>query len=176
MSFAVATGRNPTGWVAAPAPSGLLVEHQPSVYGDKDILHLVWPDAAIRNCWLRVTVKANENTQLARDDVSYFGNLVGETFDRSGVYNVDLQDFRLTYSGYSPRLNSNPITHPYDHNHDTRVNALDFAAVRGSLGRGIASAPPGAEAPDVQPVAIAPAPARPLSLAARGRRVAYDVL
>ena len=178
MSFAVATGRNPTGWVAAPAPSGFLLEHQPSVYGDKDIIHLVWPDGAIRNCWLRVTVKANENTQLAHDDVSYFGNLVAETFDRLNVYNVDLLDFRLTYSGYNPSLNSNGITSSYDHNHDSRVNALDFAAVRANVGRGIAPAPPGeAAASNVQSAAVpAPSPARRFSPASRDRRVADDVL
>jgi hypothetical protein len=177
MSFAVATGRNPTDWAAAPAPSGLLIVHQPSVYGDTDLIHLVWPDGAIRNCWLRVTVKANENTQLARDDISYFGNLVGETFDRPGIYNVDFLDLRRTQSGYNPRLYSNSITSSYDHNHDSRVNVLDVVAVRANVGGGIAPAPPGATVPNFQAAALpAAAPARPISGAPKDRRMAYEVL
>ena len=123
-----------------------------------------------------MTVKANENTQLARDDVSYFGNLVGETFDRPGVYNVDFLDLRRVQSAYSPGLYWNSITSLYDANHDTRVNVLDVAAVRANVGRGIAPAPPGATVPNFQLAAV-PAPRGSAAFRAPGiGAVAYEVL
>ena len=166
MTFAVATGRDPTGWAAAPAPSGFMVEHVPNFYGDTDLIHLVWPDGAIRNAWLRVTVIANENTQLAEDNVFYFGNLVGETFDTPGVYRVDATDLWRVRNSYSRAQYSQSMSSRVDPTHDTRVNSLDLAAIRMTLGRGIASSPPQGAAVATM-AAVVPAPdsgeARPLA-------------
>ena len=44
-----------------------------------------WPDNAIANRWLRVTVKANDQTGLSVPEVYYLGHLLGEmTGDQGG--------------------------------------------------------------------------------------------
>jgi hypothetical protein len=95
---------------------------------------LTWPDGAIRNTWVRVTVKANANTGLAAPDVFYFGNLVGETGDSASPLRVGALDLAGTRArlGDSAGLDSH-----FDHNHDGVVNALDLAAVRSGMGRSL---------------------------------------
>lgn len=87
------TGTNannvPDSWLAAPAPSDFLVRPAAGT-GGADRVHIVWPDGAIANRWLEVTVEGddsagnfNTNTGLDESDVFYFGNVVGDTFDNS---------------------------------------------------------------------------------------------
>jgi hypothetical protein len=128
----------------APAPEGIAIIASPI---PEEPSHIVvgWADGAIRNTWLRVTVKATANTGLAAPDVFYFGNLVGETGDDATPLRVgalDLAGARGAGSGDAP------ITSRYDFNRDGVVNALDVAAVRSNYGRWLDSfvAPP-ADAP-----------------------------
>ena len=68
-----------SGWQLAPAPSSVTV--QPGLPGR---VLITWPDNAIANRWLRVTVKANPNTGLAAPEVYYLGHLQGESTGPSG--------------------------------------------------------------------------------------------
>ena len=91
---------------------------------------LTFADGAIRNTWLRVTVLANARTGLARPDVFYFGNLVGETGEVAAAA-----------TGAVPAASGG------------RVNALDLGAVKRALNStvGVASRL------DVKPAAGTPA-------------------
>jgi hypothetical protein len=101
--------------------------------GETDRVTLTWPDNAIRNAWLRVTLKANGNSGLAADDVFTFGHLAGETGDAATplrVSSLDLVAVRRAISAGGPLTT---LTARYDLNRDGVLNALDVATVRGNL-------------------------------------------
>src|SRR5204863_3244978 len=133
FDFKVGAGGRST-WTAAPRPLGLLVRPGAGLNGAARV-SITWPDRAIRNQWLQVTVKADANTGLTRPDVFYFGNLVGKTVGnpsggqsllRTGA--LDLLALRRTLPTVGAEVGD-----PADVNHDGRINALDLAAVRLNL-------------------------------------------
>lgn len=135
LGLKIGSGSDPDGWAAAPAPSSVSVRRGAGV-GGSDRVTLVWPDGAIVNTWLRVTVPAAPETGLAAPAVFYFGNLVGETGDAGGamrVSNVDLFAVRRRLL----RSMAGSSADSFDFNRDGRVNALDAAAVRVGLGHGL---------------------------------------
>src|SRR5439155_4328707 len=136
--FQFDVGPGPAGapaWSATPAPSEVIVRPGAGA-GGSDRVTLVWPDRTIRNTWLRVIVKADANTGLARPDVFCFGNLIGETGlgagDDDTVLTVNAVDSTTVRRNLSPRSPA-PPTSPYDFNRDGRVNAVDLAAARSGL-------------------------------------------
>jgi glucose/arabinose dehydrogenase len=150
-------------WSAARAPSAVSVRLGAGAAGS-DRVTLTWPDGAVRNTWLRVTVKATPNTGLARDEVFSFGNLVGETGDGPAgatPLKVNARDVVALRRG---RVipSAAALTSAYDFNRDGRVNALDLAVTRSNLSRGLSL--PGAGAGAVAAAALA------------GTRAATDLL
>jgi hypothetical protein len=91
-----------------------------------------WPDGAIRNTWLQVTVLADAATRRLTPDVSYFGNLVGETGDRAVVTGRDVLAVRADLLSRSV-----PVTSRSDFDRDGRVTALDVVAARNNLRRAL---------------------------------------
>ena len=127
---------------------------------------LTWPDGAIVNQWVRVTVKASERTGLARPDVFAFGNLAGETGDAADAgFAVTARDALSTR--LAPRATGVGPGNRHDHNRDGAINVLDYAAARRGVGRSLA--PPsvlvrvtgGAEAVAPPTAEIFRVPARP---------------
>ena len=82
-------------------------------------------------------MKANERTGLARQDVFYYGNLVGETGDGSGALPLRVTAMDLAAVRRNT-FSAGPITSRYDFNRDGRVKALDVVAVRSNLGETLA--------------------------------------
>ena len=78
FTFKVGNDNNPSGWAAAPAPTGITVRSGAGIDGS-DRVTIIWADNAIAKQWLQVTAKATPATGLASPDVFYFGNAVGET-------------------------------------------------------------------------------------------------
>ena len=163
FSFRAGSAADVSTWlpVAAPAVTAL-----PSPNGPGSARYaLVWPDGAVRNTWLEVTVLPGARTGLARPDVFYFGNLTGETGDApaspaggppvptGGRVNA------LDLSAVKRALNAAAtITGRFDFNRDGRVNALDLAAVRSNLNRTLAPlTAPAAAAPVFSTLPVAPA-------------------
>ena len=125
----------PTQWRTAPAPT--TIARRPGAGADgTDRVTLVWPDAAIRNTWLRVTVKANGNTGLRAADVFCFGNLVGETGDDNARLAVTARDVALMRralaggSGASAAGSGAVVFNRCDHNRDGVVDVRDLLVVR----------------------------------------------
>jgi GH43 family beta-xylosidase len=116
-------------WSPGPAPSGVSVRRGAGD-GGSDRITLTWPDGAVRNTWLRVTLQPTPSTALAAADVFSFGNLVGEAGD------ADAPPFRvnaLDLAAVKRASNTTAaVTGRYDFNRDGHVNALDLAAVRGN--------------------------------------------
>jgi ELWxxDGT repeat protein len=132
FEFAVSDGSAGSTWSAAPAPLSV-TERIPPALAAPTRVTLLWPDGAIRNQWLRVTVKANSDTRLSIPDVFYFGSLIGETGDNppGGSWTVDAADVLRIRAAATPAAT---VTNPSDHNRDGRVNALDVAIARRNAG------------------------------------------
>jgi hypothetical protein len=128
---------------------------------------LTWPDGAVRNAWLRVTVKANARTGLSAPDVFYFGNLVGETGNAApGAAAAAVEAGDLLATRRARTAGASNLPGVFDFNGDGRVNVLDEALVRSAQGRtlSLSAAASPAAAPVVLRAAPRRAPYRPLRL------------
>jgi hypothetical protein len=149
FTFATGNGGDPGTWSAAPLQPTVTVRRGAGE-GGSDRIILVWPDNSIRNTWLRVTVKSNDNTGLSDPDVFCFGNLVGESGDSPATLRVNALDL----AAVKRALNStSSVTGKFDFNRDGRVNALDLAAVKQNLNRNLPLVTPFSAAP-VLPAAV----------------------
>ncbi len=100
--------------------------------GGSTRMKLEFPDSVIRNTWLRVTVFANSNTDLAADDVFYFGNAVGhKNIGNTGLPIVVRTNATDTSTVRRNQLTITDLTSPRDVDRvfadlDTEVSALQL--------------------------------------------------
>ena len=127
--FRTGTGGNPANWALAPQPTSTVTTG--AGVGGSDRITLIWPDGAIKNTWLQVTVRAG-TPGTGVEDVFYFGNVVGDTGDGAGIARVNAVDLANVRRRVSPRPVS--VTSPYDINRDGRVTAADVLAVKSNQG------------------------------------------
>lgn len=124
--FKVGNNNTPSSWAVAPDPLSVVVRPGAGLSGS-DRVEITWADGAIRNTWLQVTLAANANTGLAKPDVFFFGNAVGDT----GLGNSATQATVNATDELAVRNNSEPlfanisITNIYDFNRDGVVNITD---------------------------------------------------
>ncbi len=133
FQFAVWDGIDADGFLPLSATS-TLVQLAGGGLNGVDRIKVEFPDGAIRNSWLRITILSNANTGLTSNDVFYFGNAVGE-MDTGNVgtpitLRVNATDTSAVRQNQSISSNSVGITSIYDVNKDGRVNATDTAIVR----------------------------------------------
>ena len=107
-----------------------------------DRVTITFPDNAIRNAWLQVTMRANASTGLATDDVFYFGNQVADVFGATANgqrVRVTSADAAVSRLNQSLAFNSAAIDNVYDLNRDGRVNSIDTVLIRANqqLGGGL---------------------------------------
>ena len=130
FEFRVGNGDDPGRWSTGPAPASVTVREGAAPSAPIRVT-LTWRDGAIRNRWLQVTVKANENTGLASDDVFFFGNLVGESGRESSAARVT--------SGDRPPAGAlfgvSDIDNRYDYDRSGYVDGADVLAYRRNLYR-----------------------------------------
>ncbi len=143
--FRVGNSADVDTWIAAPDPLALSVRASAGVNGS-DRLVFTWNDQAIRNQWLQVTALASLG--LAKPDVFYFGNLVGDV-------NGDAFTSPLDVTILVNALNSQGGAHavgiddPLDVNRDGWVSPADTILVVsilnnfGPLSLTMFTAPPG---------------------------------
>ena len=141
LELKAGAGGDPAGWPDGPRPAQVAIRAGAGV-GGSDRITLAWPDGAVRNTWLRVTVRALPQSGLAADDVFTFGNLVGETGDAATVLGVGTGDVLDTRSRRA--TGAATINNVYDHNRDGSVNVLDYAAAASNVGRSLTPTPPAA--------------------------------
>jgi subtilisin-like proprotein convertase family protein len=134
FAFAVGNNNNPATWqTLSRQPASVTVRR--GVDGS-DRITLIWPDNAIKNQWLRVTVPANRNTGLADADMFYFGHLGGDTGYPSGAASVNAIDFQRVRRAIGlPAVFPNAEA---DFNRNGRIDATDLATVKANLGRSLA--------------------------------------
>ena len=95
-----------------------------------DRVTLIWADNAIQKCWLQVTVRATDHTGLAKNDVFYVGNAVGESGNSPSDTYVNALDEIGARNNPHGRTNPAPLDDLYDFNRDKYVNALDEILAR----------------------------------------------
>ena len=100
--------------------------------GNMDRITIAFPDGAVANTWLQVTIESNERTGLESPDVFYFGNAIGETGDSTDNALVNANDVGRVRSNLSGFFTVD-IENPYDINRDGFVNADDISLVRNNL-------------------------------------------
>jgi len=116
-------------WSDAPAPDGIAVRDGAGTDAS-DRITIAWPDYAIKNQWLEVTVLATPATGLIEDKVFHFGNAVGETGNSTSDAHVTTADLLLVRNNPRNFLSPAPVDFPYDFNRDQRVNATDVLLAR----------------------------------------------
>jgi len=129
LEFRLGNDDRPDGWTTAPDPNSITVRPQEGA-GGSDRVTITWPDGAIANQWLRVTVLATPRTGLIADDVFYFGHAAGESGDSSGDARVNAIDALMARNNPRTLTDPAPINFPYDYNRDARVNASDLLVAR----------------------------------------------
>ncbi len=131
FQFRVGTGPNPDVWTAGPVPSEVTLRPGAGADGS-DRVTLVWPDFAIRNQWLQVTVFA-EHLGLPADDAFYFGNAVGDAGNSTTEAMVTTTDLLLARNNPRNFLNPAAVDFAYDYNRDQRVSATDVLLARNNV-------------------------------------------
>ncbi|MBN2477396.1 MAG: hypothetical protein JXB62_22515 [Pirellulales bacterium] len=116
-------------WTSVASPTSITVRRRAGI-GGSDRVTILWPDGAIANQWLQVTVRCTEATGLAEADVFYFGNALGEAGNSTTVARVNAVDMLLARNNPRTLLDPAPIDFPYDYNRDARVNATDMLLAR----------------------------------------------
>jgi sialidase-1 len=124
--FRVGTSGDPAGWGDAPALASISVRYGQGV-GGSDRVTVLWPDNWISDSWLQVTVKATSRTGLSRDDVFYFGNVIGESGNSaSDAYVTTTDQLLVRQAAGGPA----PITSRFDFNRDGQIDSTDEAIAR----------------------------------------------
>ncbi|MBN2473466.1 MAG: lamin tail domain-containing protein [Pirellulales bacterium] len=127
--FRVGNSNDPGTWGLATAPTAITVRPGAGT-GGSDRVTLIWPDFAVVNQWLEVTVLPTPDTGLAEADVFYFGNAIGEAGNSTVDAKVNASDMLLSRNNPRTFLNPAPIDFPCDFNRDARVNATDMLIAR----------------------------------------------
>ena len=126
FDFRIGNVNDTSSWTSAPAPSSITIRPGAGAGGSARV-EIIWPDSAIQNKWLQVTVKATPDTGLNAADVFYYGNAVGESGNSAANAIVDAADQQGAHNNPRTQLNPAPITFAYDYNRDTLVDTTDEA-------------------------------------------------
>jgi len=117
----------PSSWLEAPAPVSVSV-----AAGFPSRVTLRWPDNAITNRWLRISILANENTGLAESEVYYIGHLLGETTGvTDGMFTVSFADISAVRAAVGSAVDASSI---YDIDKNGVVSFADVSALRQNIG------------------------------------------
>ena len=120
----------PASWAAAPAPSQ--IEVMAASGGNPARIILRWNDNAIKDRWLRVTLKSTEDTGLFKDEVFYAGHLLGETTNTTtGTYNVSFADIGLIHAARGQTVG---IESTLDIDKNGTISLADITAMRDNVG------------------------------------------
>jgi len=140
-AFTVEVGSGNGSWATGPGPLGVSVRRGQGTNGS-DRVTLTWPDRAIRNTWLRVTVRPTASTALAAVDVFAFGNLAGDTGEgRSGATAAAQVDAFDVLNVRRSLFSAAPVTSRYDFDRDGGITALDLLNARSNIGRRLGPPP-----------------------------------
>ena len=141
FEFRVGNSGEPDEWLLLGADSDVPLPLVRTINGGSSSttrVVLEWPDHAIKNQWLQVTIRANGSTGLEAADTFYFGNQVGNVanFNLSlgrPVF-VNLSDVRGVLRNRTPNTQGD-IGNLYDINRDGKVDRADVDIVFANYAR-----------------------------------------
>lgn len=119
-------------WQPAPEPASVTVRQGAGIDGS-DRVTIIWQNRAIANRWLEVTLLANDDTALPRNDVFYFGNAIGETGNDAGNALVNATDILAARDNPRGPFQMADISNPFDFNRDRLVTATDVILARDNI-------------------------------------------
>ena len=140
FAFRAGTSSDPSAW-ANPVVRPAITVRRGAGAGGSDRITLIFPDSALRNTWLEVTLLPTGRTGLVTNDVFAFGNLVGDTGATPG--RVDAADLLAVRTA---RRSGASAGSGADINRDGVINVLDEMLVRANQRHSLAAAPPAATA------------------------------
>jgi hypothetical protein len=118
-------------WPLAPAPSSVST----SALSEPDNVSRIsieWANNQIENRWLRITVKANENTGLMQPHLYYIGHLRGETTGADGAsYTVSFSDIIAIRQAVGTQADAGSTV---DIDKNGIVSFSDISAMRNNVG------------------------------------------
>ncbi len=122
-----ANSNPPTAWQAAPAPSSISVTP-----GSPSRVLIEWPNQSIMNRWVRVTIRATEETGLEQPETYYAGHLLGKTTGPSeGFFNVSFADIDPIRQAVGQNVDASSSA---DIDKDGSVAFTDISAMRVNVG------------------------------------------
>ena len=124
--FAFNVSTDGSNWTPAPAPDSVMVRPGMGI-GGSDRIEIIFPDGAITNEWLQVTVNASSNTGLTAADVFYFGNLVGGTGQHNNIAIVNTTDIAIAKLAANTSADLTSIS---DFNRSGVTNVTDVAIAK----------------------------------------------
>ncbi len=124
FEFRVGNDDLPADWALLTAAAKAAVRPGEGKDGS-DRISIIWPDNAIQNQWLQVTVKATINTGLLSPDVHYWGNAIGESGNSTVDTFVNATDEIGARNNPHGRFTPAALEDQYDFNRDMLVNATD---------------------------------------------------
>jgi hypothetical protein len=127
--FSVGNDSSPNRWGPAPRVKHFLVRPREGVNRSTRV-EIGWDDGDIQKQWLQVTVLANERTALIQNDVSYFGNAIGETGDSATDTTVGAFDTGGVRDNPTSFLIPARIDNRFDFDRNKEVDAFDFGIAR----------------------------------------------
>ncbi len=127
--FKVGNDDHPAAWSAAPNPQSVTVRPGEGA-GGSDRVTIIWADGAVDKQWLQVTVRAGGRTGLLKDDVSYFGNAIGESDNSPTDAKVNAFDMLAARDNQRSFLDPAPIDFFVDFDRDADVDAADMLIAR----------------------------------------------
>ncbi len=153
FEFRVGTNADPTQWTVAPAPASITTRFGAGTLGSTRI-SIAWPDNAIQQTWLQVTLKATVRTGLVQSDVFYFGNVIGESGNSTTDTMVNSADEIAARNAAGTLSQQAPITARCDYNRDGIIDQSDELVARnsdpGPFSLPLLTAPANVQQPSVQ--------------------------
>jgi subtilisin-like proprotein convertase family protein/subtilisin family serine protease len=121
----------PDSWQIAPAPSSITVN---SISDERSQVVIQWPNNAIQNRWLSVSILPNQNTGLEVGETFFLGHLLGEVNGQlsNGIYVVSNADAALISNSVNGA--SVPVSSIKDLNKDGFITVADILAMLPGIG------------------------------------------
>lgn len=118
-------------WQDAPNPTQISVSPHPT---DSEISRVLirWNNSQIANRWLRLTIKATNNTGLLTSQTYYLGHLLGETTGSDGAaFTASFSDISLIRQAVGSQADASSVV---DIDKNGVVSFADITAMRSNIG------------------------------------------
>ncbi|NQU21065.1 MAG: hypothetical protein HQ567_07255 [Candidatus Nealsonbacteria bacterium] len=129
LEFYVGNDSDPDNWSSADDPASITLRTGAGTNGS-DRVTIIWTDNDIRGEWLQVRMLATDTTNLASDEVFYFGNAPAEAGNSTTDAKVTTIDLLLARNNPRNFLYPAAIDFGVDFDRDTNVNATDVLLAR----------------------------------------------